>query len=204
MEDSEDLPEEDGADVPSEEELLEESSAHLIKYSKTAAGTNEEQSVCEPAEMKKALGQMHGHCAIALQSEEALSSFQRCLCYMQVDSEVAENLQCKAHAFNTMTLAEEYAICEAEAASFVEEHHICSHTQLFPMMKKMDEGCQDRMYEALLTGSTPSQLDRCGCFEQLDEESAMQLTCHALPRTAHTVAQEYKSCSAQKVPISRV
>jgi hypothetical protein len=164
-----------------------------------AHARSSEAPVCEDADVQQALAQMTGNCAArvtkAVETNTPLSDKERCLCYLQVNQTVAENLRCRTMSAKTHTLAQEYTLCQAGARNYAADHKVCALPKLEPHIQKMDVDCRTRVNNAIATEKPMPRETRCRCYSQVDEESARSLTCRSMPGKNATIWQEYQECT---------
>jgi len=58
----------------------------------------------------------------------------------------------------------------------------------------MSSGCQDDLYTALETGQPLDFERRCACYLEIEQQTALKVSCRSMPGKEHTVAEEYQQC----------
>ena len=188
-------------DISTSEEDVDDDAA-----SSEQSGSEQLQSQDEPLclhdAIQKALGQMTSNCATkitnAVQSNKPLGDSERCLCYLQVDKSVADDMKCRTMKAKTHTLAQEYSSCADGARAYAKENDICALPDLTPYLNQMPQACQDKLYNAMETNQPLPDAERCECYLYIEEEDSKDLQCHSMPMKKLTIAEEYQNCKPEE------
>jgi len=189
-------------DIITGENDFDDAAASLSEQSGSDHMQPQDLPLCHSVDMQKALDQMTTKCSnritTAVQSNTPLGEPERCLCYLQVDKDVADNLQCKTMPAKTQTLAQEYGKCVVGANLKAKEEGTCALPRLTPYLNHMSQDCQESIYDAV-ESKEPLDFDfRCACYLQLSESVAQELNCKSMPQKELTIKGEYEQCKEAK------
>jgi hypothetical protein len=161
-------------------------------------GASSDAPICDESDVREALNHMHGGCynkvTTAITNNTPLGDTERCFCYLQVDSSIAMALQCRSMAAKTHTIAQDYRACETGSHQYGNEHGTCHAPRMTGLINAMSSGCQDDLYIALETGQPLDFERRCECYLEIEQQTALKVSCRSMQGKEHTVAEEYQQC----------
>lgn len=162
------------------------------------ADTHDEAPICRMSQVEEALEHMTARCrdklTTAIAKNVPLSDVDRCLCYLEVESNIATTLNCRTMPEKTQTLAEEYNACNIGSQQWAKEHGTCPAPRMTALVNTMSKACQDDLYPALETQQPLSFDRRCECYLEIEQQTALQVNCRSMQEKSLTVAQEYQQC----------
>lgn len=162
------------------------------------ANADDEAPICHSSDVKKALDAMTPSCSqkltTAIANDAPLRDVDRCLCYLEVERPIAMALKCRTMEAKTQTLAEEYNACEYGSHQWAKAHGTCPALRMTALINAMSKDCQESLYSALQKEQPLTFERRCECYQQIEQQTALQVNCFSMPEKSLTVAQEYQQC----------
>jgi len=156
------------------------------------------KAVCTMDQIENVMVQMDPTCKATLEDAlvkgTTLANSTRCGCFMQINPILAKSVKCKTNELQQFTLAEQYAQCVAAVPTSVADPPICSQADVQKPFDVMDAKCVSMLADAIATNTPTTQDKRCACYEQVDDEIALDLNCMTMPAKKMTLAQEYQTC----------
>jgi len=154
--------------------------------------------ICHMSEVEEALNHMHGGCprkvTTAIANNAPLGDNERCFCYLQVNSSIAMALNCRTMEAKTHTLAQDYNLCTIGSHQYGNEHGTCHAPRMTALINTMSNDCQEDLYSALETEHPLDFERRCACYLQIEQQTALKVSCRSMQGKELTVAEEYQQC----------